>query len=645
MAEKILNTRIALKIDTLENWNKSTLPLRKGELALATVAATAGTGLSEPVVMMKVGEDGVKTFKDLEWNIYAKASDVVSAAKSEASLRTFIEGVIDSADMASNEDFIELVNKVNVLNGNDSVAGSVAKSIKDAIAALDLANTYDAKGAAAQALVDAKAYTDTAESDAVATAKAYTDELKNGTVATNASDIATLKTNVATNASDITKEADRAKAAEKVNADAIAVLNGSGEGSVAKAVADAVATEKSARESADTTLGNRIKAVEDDYLKAADKTELSNAIAAEASRADIAEKANAAAIKAISDDYLKASDKTELNKAITDEVNRAKGIEGGLETRLAAVEGDYLKATDKKTLQDQITENANAIELLTNGVSAEEVDGVNDLIQYVKDHGTEVTGIKEDIAANTKAIEDLTSAASGAYETKTDAAAKLIEAKQHATDLNSAMNTRVEALEAIDHSHDNKALLDTYTQTETNLADAVAKKHAHTFVESELNKIASGDVAKWNAAEQNAKDYADTEIAKLADGAVKTNTNAIAKLNGDVNTTGSVAKTVADAVKVENERAVAKEAELAKAVTDGDAATLASAKEDAAAKVKALADGQVATNKANIEANATEIAKKANDADLAAIAKTGNINDLIQTAGDVLIFDCGDSVK
>lgn len=39
----------------------------------------------------------------------------------------------------------------------------------------------------------------------------------------------------------------------------------------------------------------------------------------------------------------------------------------------------------------------------------------------------------------------------------------------------------------------------------------------------------------------------------------------------------------------------------------------------------------------------TNIAKKANDADLAAIAKTGNVNDLVQTSGDVLIFDCGNS--
>ena len=84
MAEKILNTRILNKIDTLENWNSSTLPLKKGELALATVAASAGTGLTEPVVMVKIGEDGIKTFKDLPWNFYAKAADVLAACKTES---------------------------------------------------------------------------------------------------------------------------------------------------------------------------------------------------------------------------------------------------------------------------------------------------------------------------------------------------------------------------------------------------------------------------------------------------------------------------------------------------------------------------------------------------------------------------------
>ena len=51
--------------------------------------------------------------------------------------------------------------------------------------------------------------------------------------------------------------------------------------------------------------------------------------------------------------------------------------------------------------------------------------------------------------------------------------------------------------------------------------------------------------------------------------------------------------------------------------------------------------GAVETAQGNIANNATAISNL--DASLAAIAKTGNVNDLIQTTGDVLVFDCGTS--
>lgn len=168
--EKILNTRIALKIDTLENWLNSTLPLKKGELALATVAASAGTGLTEPVIMIKVGEDGVKTFKDLEWNLYAKASDVLSACKSEESLRTFINGVIADAGIASSDAMEALAGRVTAVetkssNNETAIAtlngegeGSVAKKITDAIAALKLSETYEVKGEAAKVQGELNSY-------------------------------------------------------------------------------------------------------------------------------------------------------------------------------------------------------------------------------------------------------------------------------------------------------------------------------------------------------------------------------------------------------------------------------------------------------------------------------------------------------
>lgn len=97
-----------------------------------------------------------------------------------------------------------------------------------------------------------------------------------------------------------------------------------------------------------------------------------------------------------------------------------------------------------------------------------------------------------------------------------------------ATDLNTAMNTRVEALEAIDHEHANKELLDTYTQTEADLADAVAKKHAHAN-EDVLDGIDAEKVAAWDAAEGNAKAYADGKDAAIAE-AKKAGTDAQANL-------------------------------------------------------------------------------------------------------------------
>lgn len=81
-----------------------------------------------------------------------------------------------------------------------------------------------------------------------------------------------------------------------------------------------------------------------------------------------------------------------------------------------------------------------------------------------------------------------------------------------ATDLNTAMNTRVEALEDIDHEHANFDLLETYTQTEANLADAVAKKHEHANAD-ELAKIAEGDVEKWNSAQADAEATAAAALA------------------------------------------------------------------------------------------------------------------------------------
>lgn len=96
------------------------------------------------------------------------------------------------------------------------------------------------------------------------------------------------------------------------------------------------------------------------------------------------------------------------------------------------------------------------------------------------------------------------------HATKEELATGVQEAKTYADGLNTAMDTRVQAVEADKHTHSNKVLLDTYTQTEENLADAVAKKHEHSN-KTVLDGIDAGKVAAWDA---KADDASLAPIAK-----------------------------------------------------------------------------------------------------------------------------------
>lgn len=282
--EKILNTRILLKTDTLEAWNSSTLPLKKGEIAIATVAATAGSGLTEPVCMIKIGEDGVKTFKDLPWNFYAKASDVVAAAKSEDTLKAFVNGVIADAGIASSSAMEALSGRVTTAEGEidalqaaldtaetglkarmtaaegdiaalEGLVGDtkVADQITAAINALNLGTTYEAKGAAEAVRGELNAYKTTNDAAVLANTNNITantnaiNAIKDGTAIDSFADVeAELAKKEAAGA------AAAAEAAAKAYADGLAG-NYDAKGAAATAESNAKAY---AKEYADGLAGN-----------------------------------------------------------------------------------------------------------------------------------------------------------------------------------------------------------------------------------------------------------------------------------------------------------------------------------------------------------------------------------------------------
>lgn len=185
MATKILNTRILTRIDTLENWLKSSIILKKGEMAIATVPTgdTHGASLHLPATVIKVGDD-VHTFAELPY-LQAIAADVPAWSKAAVpaipaenitGLADFISGEIQDTDTQYNivkgdndytyklmskakgaENFttevatLTIPNPTSDINSLKALVGdvAVATQISNAIAALKLSETYETKGAAA----------------------------------------------------------------------------------------------------------------------------------------------------------------------------------------------------------------------------------------------------------------------------------------------------------------------------------------------------------------------------------------------------------------------------------------------------------------------------------------------------------------
>lgn len=252
----------------------------------------------------------------------AKAQSDVDALKASVGTvpadKTVVK-MIEEAQTAATYDDTALKNRVAAnetaiatLNGDATKEGSVAKQVADAVAKIvaDAPEAYDT-------LQEIAAWITGHAGDAAA---------MNKQINTNKSDIASLTALVGTLPEGVEaktivayiqevvaglKIGDYAKAADLTAAIArIDTLEGKAHEHANKAELDKVAegdvakwnaAEQNAKGYADglnTTMAGRVKAIEDDYLKAADKTELSNALATETQTARDAEKANAAAIAA-----------------------------------------------------------------------------------------------------------------------------------------------------------------------------------------------------------------------------------------------------------------------------------------------------------------------------------------------------------
>lgn len=528
--------------------------IKIGDFITVANMAALPAATSVPTSRLYYVEDG---------NILARSNGTdwvqVNKQKTAEEMKTFL-GLGSMAYVSSvTEDHLDanLKNKI----------GSFATTEQLDTHANTAASTYETKTDAAAKLTAANGYTDTEVKkvqDALDELDAYVGDIPEGY---------TAETIVAY----INKKAEETLASAQ---------GGSSETAASvKAALDTYKTENNAAVKANT---DAIDAIEADYLKAADKTELQDSIDEKATKTDLngaveriaalenANKEGGSVASAIAGAQSTADQAVLDAKAAQDDIDAlelAVGTPAEGKTIVQMIADAQTAATyDDEEIRGLISDNAyaiaaekeraegveeslqNQINTIMNNPDAEgAINSINEFTKYVSDHGTIAEGFrtdidknKEDIAANAKAIADQATADAAKYETKTDASAKLTEAKEHATGLNdamavrvkaledskdayiaadeevlseaneyadglnSAMNTRVEALEAIDHKHDNEAELKLIATGDKAKWDAAAEKaHTHSFVESELNLIKSGDVAKWNAAESNAKDHAD----------------------------------------------------------------------------------------------------------------------------------------
>lgn len=279
------------------------------------------------------------------------------------------------------------------------------------------------------------------------------------------------------------------KAADASQADVDALEAKVGTVTEGKTVVQMISEAQAAATYDDTAVKDRISAIESDYLKGTDKTSLEASIAAAKKAGDDAQAA-ADAAQADIDAFLAAA---EVGDAAIDTLKEIQDY----------IESDGAAATEMTNKISALGSRLDTLEAIDHSVYAKAADVTSSLsAQNTK------------IDANTEAIATLNGTGDGSVSKKISDAITGANLGQYAkqTDLDAA-TADIEALEADAHTHANKALLDTYTQTEANLADAVAQKHSHANA-TVLDGITDAKVKAWDSAQANAEAHADAAVSE-----------------------------------------------------------------------------------------------------------------------------------
>lgn len=577
MAEKNLNVRIALKYDTYANWTANNPVLKAGEVAIATIPTGDKNNVSTslPAVLMKVG-DGKSNYNVLPF-LSAKAADVHAyAKKTETEFIDWIKQIISTED------------------------------------------AYDTKGSAAQALKDAKA---------------YTDALANGAVKANTDAISAIKDGTTI---DSFKDVETALAGKQAVGDYATKTEAQGYATTAKN--DVVGTDSDTKDS-DTVKGAKKYA---DSLNTAMDTRMD---AAEASittltGADTVEGSVAKALKdakAYADGKVgsvaKGNDGIVIGGTTTAPTVGVQ-IDGTAGNSIQIVEGKGLRveipaAAEYSVVKDENSGDYAAVYHLTKG-------GVNT--------GAAINIPKDMVVQSGSVVTDPEGQPAGTYIK--------LSLQNVAEPLYINVGSLIEYVTSGSQTGDMVvvAVSDDHKVTATITDGTVTKAKLTAEVKTSLG-LADNSVQK-EAGKRLMTDAEGTKLGGIEAGA-EVNVIETVKVNG-VALVPDGSKAVDVTVPT---GALASKDKVAEADLEETLATKINGKADKTTVTALDERVQVVEGKAHEHNNKTvldgitaekvtawdKVSEKANDADLANIAKTGNVNDLIQTAGDVLVLDCGTS--
>lgn len=579
MATTTLKTRFLLKYDTLTNWLAKDPVLLKGEIAVATIETTESASGLTPPACAIRVGDGTKKFSELKW-IQAVAGDVQAWAKDNGAT---VQGWIDT--------------KIASIPAAASGAGTVDFTAGKLISQV----TQDEGGK----ITDVK-YADITQGDVVGL--------------TNA--LATLTSGVAS-------KLDKNLASKSASTTNLLIDTAAAQGMTDGAKADAIETA-----GADAT--SKVNAAKSALLGKGG-TEGTHTIKG-------AYDAAAAASKAVADlDMNSAAVAEQFINSITQTNGKVSVTRATVASKLS-IDGTY-SATNKLATVSTVT---GAVDT----AKSELQDQISAMTGAMRFRGTLTAAPTASTATPSDGLGAWRAGDMILFGTAEYVVSKMTDGKPTWQLLGDEGAYQTKLSFTGTPSADNKVVTNnTLESAKTAINGSIAK--VKTAAQTAANAAATADSKAVNA--QDAADAAQGDATSALNKitAMKVNdsgtgvVSAVTQTDGKITVTKKTLK-IKDISDLTFNTAVSS---TNKAASMSDVNSAKSAAIDAAGAKIAGLDGSVSATAAtgNVYSVLTGVTQTdgkltgKTEVTLAAIAKTGNVNDLIQTEGDVLILDCGNA--